>query len=571
MTTETATGTQAQRSRESTDNSWALPLVVLVAGMFMSVLDVTIVNVAVPSISTDLGSSIDDTLWIATAYTLTLGVVVPLSSWLGDRFGLTQVYLVTLLGFGGTSALCGLAWDLNSLIGFRVLQAVSGGILPVITMTMLYRIVPRERIGVAMGMYGLGVVFAPAVGPVLGGWLIEHYDWRLVFFINVPVAIVGAIAGFVTLTRFPRGARHRFDLPGFLTIAYGLSAILLACSEGEDWGWTSYRVLILFVSGALALALFVIIELEVDQPLLDVRIFRYWTFTNSLLVLCILFIGLLSMMFYLPVFMQADQGLTALEAGLRMLPQALVMAVLMPIAGRLYDKIGMRWLAVPGMALAGYGTWLLTDINPDMTEGDVVLWTCVRAAGMGLAMMPVMTGGMAILPQSAVNQGSAWNNVSRQVAGAIGLAAVSAMASIQQTQLLADRSAFITADTLVQHGVQPPTPTGGGNLPGMYGVYQRLELQVLGDAYGDIFLVTAVLCAVGAVLALALPSRPSAKTAAPSQPTPPRRHRPGHHEARTRTRRHPKSSTASRSRDRTRSSARAPAGDPATPDRRARH
>jgi len=519
MTTETAAG--AQRTREPTDNSWALPLVVLVAGMFMSVLDVTIVNVAVPSISTDLGSSIDDTLWIATAYTLTLGVVVPLSSWLGDRFGLTQVYLVTLLGFGGTSALCGLAWDLNSLIGFRVLQAVSGGILPVITMTMLYRIVPRERIGVAMGMYGLGVVFAPAVGPVLGGWLIEHYDWRLVFFINVPVAIVGAVAGFMTLTRFPRGARHRFDLPGFVTIAYGLSAILLACSEGEDWGWTSYRVLILFVSGALSLALFVIIELEVDQPLLDVRIFRYWAFTNSLLVLCILFIGLLSMMFYLPVFMQADQGLTALEAGLRMLPQALVMAVLMPIAGRLYDKIGMRWLAVPGMALAGYGTWLLTGINPDMTEGDVVLWTCVRAAGMGLAMMPVMTGGMAILPQSAVNQGSAWNNVSRQVAGAIGLAAVSAMASIQQTQLLADRSAFITADTLLQYGVQPPTPTGAGNLPGMYGVYRRLELQVLGDAYGDIFLVTAVLCAVGAVLALALPSRPSAKTAAPSHPTPP--------------------------------------------------
>ena len=136
------------------------------------------------------------------------------------------------------------------------------------------------------------------------------------------------------------------------------------------------------------------------------------------------------------------------------------MAVLMPIAGRLYDKIGMRWLAVPGMALAGYGTWLLTDINPDMTEGDVVLWTCVRAAGMGLAMMPVMTGGMAILPQSAVNQGSAWNNVSRQVAGAIGLAAVSAMASIQQAQLLADRSAFITAGNLAHYGCNRPRRPG---------------------------------------------------------------------------------------------------------------
>ena len=344
-----ATATPSAKS-QAPESGWALSLVVLVAGMFMSVLDVTIVNVAVPSISADLGQTTDETLWIATAYTLTLGVVVPLSSWLGDRFGLTQVYLVTLLGFGGTSALCGLAWDLNSLIGFRVLQAVSGGVLPVITMTILYRIVPRDRIGVAMGMYGLGVVFAPAVGPVLGGWLIEHYNWRLVFFINVPVAIVGAIAGHVTLARFPRGPRRAFDLPGFLAIAYGVAAILLACSEGEEWGWTSYGVLILFVSGALALALFVIIELEVDHPLLDVRIFRHWAFTNSMLVLCILYVCLLSMIFYVPVFMQVGQGLTALEAGLRVLPQAMVMAVLMPIAGRLYDKIGMRWLAAPGLA-----------------------------------------------------------------------------------------------------------------------------------------------------------------------------------------------------------------------------
>jgi EmrB/QacA subfamily drug resistance transporter len=516
MTTDDPTS--AGPSRGPADG-WVLPLLVLVAGMFMSVLDVTIVNVAVPSIATDLGSSIADTLWIATAYTLTLGVVVPLSSWLGERLGLTQVYLATLIGFGACSALCGLAWDLNSLIGFRVLQAISGGILPVITMTILYRTVPRDRIGVAMGMYGLGVVVAPAVGPVLGGWLIEHFDWRLVFFINVPVAIVGALAGFVTLQRFPSGPRRRFDLPGFLAIAYGLAAILLASSEGEDWGWTSYRVLALYASGALALAVFVIIELEVDHPLLDVRIFRYWAFTNSLLVSCTLFVGLLSMVFYVPVFLQIGQGLTALEAGLRMLPQALVMAVLMPIAGRLYDKIGMRWLAVPGLALTAYGTWLLTDIGPDMTYGDVVTWTCVRAAGMGLAMMPIMAGGIAVLPMSAVNQGSAWNNASRQVVGALGLAALGAMSTIQQSQLLAGRAAFVSADTMTRYGLQPPTPTGSGNIPAMMGAYQHLQLEVMGEAFGDIFLVTAALCLLGAVLALGLPARPAVGAA----PTPPER------------------------------------------------
>ena len=501
------------------DSGWVLPLLVLVAGMFMSVLDVTIVNVAVPSIATDLGSSIADTLWIATAYTLTLGVVVPLSSWLGERFGLTRVYLVTLIGFGGCSALCGLAWDLNSLIGFRVLQAISGGILPVITMTILYRTVPRDRIGAAMGMYGLGVVVAPAVGPVLGGWLIEHFDWRLVFFINVPVAIAGTLAAFVTLERFPPGPRRRFDLPGFLAIAYGLAAILLASSEGEDWGWTSYRVIALYASGALALAVFVIIELEVDHPLLDVRIFRYLTFTNSLLVSCTLFVGLLSMVFYVPVFMQVGQGLTALDAGLRMLPQALVMAVLMPIAGRLYDKIGMRWLAVPGLALAGYGTWLLRGIGPDMTYANVVTWTCVRAAGMGLAMMPIMTGGIAALPMSALNQGSAWNNAARQVVGALGLAALGAMSTVQQAQLLTGRAGFVSAEAMTHFGVQPPTPTGSGNIPAMMGTYQHLQMQVMGSAFGDIFLVTAALCGIGALLALGLPAHP---TSSPTPTSPPR-------------------------------------------------
>jgi EmrB/QacA subfamily drug resistance transporter len=346
-----------------------------------------------------------------------------------------------------------------------------------------------------MGMYGLGVVVAPAVGPVLGGWIVEHVDWRLVFFANVPVAVVGAIAGYVTLPRFPRGPRRPFDLPGFLAVAYGLAAILLAGSEGEDWGWTSYRVLILFVSGALALALFVIIELEVDHPLLDVRIFRYGAFTNSLVVLCVLYTALLSMVFYVPVYLQEGQGLTALEAGLRMLPQALVMGVLMPVAGRLYDKIGMRWLAVPGLAIAAYGTWLLTDIGPDMTESDIVLWTCVRAVGMAMAMMPIMTGGVATLPMSAVNQGSAWNNVTREVVGAIGLAALGALSVGQQAQMASDRAASMDAGMVAGAGIQLPTASGGGDLAGMYGLYQQLQLQVLGDSYGDIFLVTTVLCA----------------------------------------------------------------------------
>ncbi len=213
---------------------WGLPLLVLIVGMFMSVLDVTIVNVAIPSIQRDLGTTAQDALWIATGYTLTLGVVVPLSSWMGDRFGLTRVYIAALLGFAVCSVLCGLAWDLNSLIAFRVLQAIPGGMLPVVTMTMVYRIVTREKIGAAMGMYGLGIVFAPAIGPVLGGYLVEYQDWRCIFFVNAPVGLVGAVAAAVVLKKIGPAVRRPFDVLGFATIALGLFSILLASSKGED-------------------------------------------------------------------------------------------------------------------------------------------------------------------------------------------------------------------------------------------------------------------------------------------------------------------------------------------------
>src|SRR6476661_3998700 len=228
-------------------------MVVLVTGMFMSVLDVSIVNVAIPTMQRDFGSTTEEIQWVATAYSLALGVIVPVSAWAGDRFGSTRVYNISLLGFAAGSALCGLAWNLNSMIVFRVIQAIPGGVLPVVTLTILYRIVPREKIGAAMGMYGLGIIVAPAVGPTLGGYLVEYVDWRLIFFINVPIGIIGAVAALVWLP-LPKGSKgKKFDFLGFAAIASGLFSLLLALSEGESWGWTSYPVLILFTVGTLCL------------------------------------------------------------------------------------------------------------------------------------------------------------------------------------------------------------------------------------------------------------------------------------------------------------------------------
>ena len=229
---------------------WAVPLLVLIAGMFMSVLDISIVNVAIPTIQNDFGVTTEDVQWIATAYSLALGVVVPVSGWLGDRFGPTRVYIVSLIGFAAGSALCGLAWNLESMIVFRILQAIPGGILPVVTLTILYRIVPREKIGSAMGMYGLGIVVAPGDRPDAG-----RLPGRVR---GLAADLLHQRAGRHRWARSPRscccpgsagGRAGRFDVLGFLTVATGLFSLLLALSEGQDWGWTSYRVLILLTVG----------------------------------------------------------------------------------------------------------------------------------------------------------------------------------------------------------------------------------------------------------------------------------------------------------------------------------
>jgi len=203
MSTETPSAPSVPAPRSS--GPWAVSLIVLVTGMFMSVLDVSIVNVAIPAMQKDFGATTEDIQWVATSYSLALGVIVPASAWLGERIGLKRAYIFSLIGFAAGSALCGLAWDLNSMIAFRILQAVPGGVIPVVALSMLYRIVPREKIGAAMGMYGLGIIVAPAVGPTLGGYLVEYIDWRLIFFINVPIGVVGAIAAVVLLPGF-RGA-----------------------------------------------------------------------------------------------------------------------------------------------------------------------------------------------------------------------------------------------------------------------------------------------------------------------------------------------------------------------------
>jgi EmrB/QacA subfamily drug resistance transporter len=470
--------------------------------MFMSVLDTSIINVAIPTMQKEFGVSTDDIEWVATAYTLCLGVVVPTSAWLGDRLGLKRMYIISLIGFSLFSAMCGMASGLTSMVVFRILQAVPGGVIPVTCLTILYRIVPKEKLGTAMGMYGFGIVVAPGVGPTLGGYLVEYVDWRLIFYINVPIGLAGAAAAFAVLPPLPGAARRTFDLPGFLCVAAGAFALLLAVSEGPQWGWTSYPVLILAASGLDLLALFIVIECQVREPLLNIRVFAHWPFVNSLLLIGILSVGMFATLFYIPLFLQQGRHITAMNTGLTVLPQALVMVVMMPLAGRIFDRIGPRWPAVVGLAMDGVGTLMITNISADVTLYELAVWLMIRSFGIGLAMMPIMAGGISSLPPDIVNAGSAFNTLIQRLSASIGLAALTALATAQQASMMSDRSALLTGTGPTVHPQVLAMQSHG--LGGLIPLWQQLTLEVQAQAYSNVFLVLGAITLVGAALALLL-------------------------------------------------------------------
>ena len=497
---------------DGTTAKWVIPLCVLVIGSFMSVLDTSIVNVAIPHMESDLSADAKDIQWVVTGYTLALGVVVPLTGWLGLRVGQTRLYILAMLGFAAGSALCGLAWSLNSMVAFRILQAVPGGILPVVALTMLYQIVPPDKIGQAMGIYGLGIVVAPAVGPTLGGYLVEYIDWRLIFYINVPIGILGTIAAIAVFPRIRPTSWPRFDGWGFVTIAYGLFALLLAFSEGQDWGWTGYRIMALVVSGVLSLALFVIIELEVESPLIDMRIFSSYAYSLSLILLGVTVTGLFSALYFIPQYLQGVQGLQALDSGLVLVPSALVLVVLMPLAGRVYDAIGPRIPVTIGLLFMAYGSYLLAGMTVDTPRGDIELWTSIRNVGTGLAMMPMITAGVSSLPRRLTSAGSGMNNVMQRVASSVAIAVFTSLDTSKGAQMMADRGSLVSGGAQASPEIAAATAKGPS---GMTGLYTEMSNIVTTQTYANGFFVVALMCAGGALLALTMRNGKNKSAAGP--------------------------------------------------------
>ncbi|WP_169736843.1 DHA2 family efflux MFS transporter permease subunit [Pseudonocardia spinosispora] len=475
-------------------------VLVLTVGTLLPLLDLGVLNVALPVIQQQFGVSVDAAGWVVTASLLALAFVVPAAPWLSDRFGLVRLYVAALVGFAVCSVLCAAAWDLGSLIAFRVLQAVPAGLLPVVTLSILYKIVPASRIGAAMGIFGLGLVVAPAAGPTVGGFLLLHAEWRWAFYLCVGLSVVTAIAARLGLPTLPRAHARSFDWWGYTTISYGLFAVLLAASNGQDWGWASYPTLALFATGLLSLAFFAVIENEVRAPLLDLRTLTRFPYIAAVSTVAAVSLGLFASTLYLPPFVQLGHGLSALDTGVMLLPQAVAMAVVVPLSGIVADRFGPRWPAIVGLVVAAYGTYLLSGLSIDMTKADVIAWTVVRGIGVGLAVMPVVTAGLNSLPYQFIGFGSALLAIVQRVSCALCLAV------LVSGRHVAPPTAPALAPDMAQDELRRLTEQETG----LAGLWWRLLLHVTASTYGDVFLVAAVLTSVAVLLVVRLKkSRPA--------------------------------------------------------------
>lgn len=485
-------------------------LPVIIIGTFMSVMDGTIVNVSLPKMISVFNSSTADAQWIVTAYMLTLGIVMPISGYLGDRFGYKRVYFTSLLIFVIGSFLCGAAWSINSIIIFRVLQALGGGIMQPLGMAILYQNFPRERMGMVLGIWGISMMLAPAIGPTLGGYLVDYLSWRFIFYVNIPIGILNLFMAKARLKETPLIKGHSFDFVGIVTSAIGFFCLLLAFSEGNSHGWTSpYIVFLLFVS-AFSLTIFIYNELHHSEPVLDLRLCKNYVFSISLVVSSIISIGMFAVVFLIPLLLQSILGKSAVLTGLILLPAALASGVVMPVSGKIFDRYGARALVMGGLIILIVTTYMLHGFNAMTPVWLMILLLVVRGFGMGFCFMPSTTAGMNTVPQHLVGRASALSNVIRQIASAFGIAMFSSILANRQTAYLADLMPAINVNSDEYLHLQAEIMSMANGLGiswdsvfAMTGsmIIQRAVKESMVMAIGDCFIVAAGLTVIALVLA----------------------------------------------------------------------
>ena len=408
----------------SLEPKWKV-LISIMFGIFMVILDATIVNIAFPTLRSQFGASLADAQWVLSIYVLALGVTTPVSGFLADRFGIKRMYLLGLSIFTLGSILCGLAPSLGLLIAARALQGFGGGIAQPLGPAQLFRAFPPKEQGTALGLFGIALVVAPALGPILGGWLVDLGIWRVIFFVNVPIGILGVFLGSRFLLDYHVEKRPKFDPFGLLTAVVGFGAVLYAASEAEVYGWTGTTTLLLFGFGLLALTVHAIIELKfIKEPMADLRLFAIPLFLNASMVGYVATVALFGAEFLMPVYLQSFRGRTALEAGFILLGVAATSAFATPLAGRLYDKIGPRMIMLTGFVVLCINTWQLAQIQALTPISEIIFLLAMRGVAIGLTLQTSFVTALSAIPLDRLPRGSSLLNSTRFVVQAVSVAAL---------------------------------------------------------------------------------------------------------------------------------------------------
>ncbi len=404
------------------DYKWRV-LISVIFGLFMVILDTTVVNVAFPTLRAEFNSGLSDSQWIISIYVMALGISTPISAFLAERFGIKRTYILGLAAFVVGSAICGVAPSLPVLVAARALQGLGGGLALPLGTTLLFGAFTVAEQGLAFGVFGIALVVAPALGPILGGLLVDHGDWRWIFFINVPIGILGFILSSLWLRERRAEQAPRFDILGFITSTVGFGAALYAASVAANDGWTSANVLIGFAVGGVSLLLFAIIELFVaKEPLLNLRLFGLPVFTLATVVGWVSVLALFGAEFLLPLYLQTLRGKTAFETGLILLPLALASGVVAPFSGKLYDWIGPRVIAVVGFGLLALNTWQLAQIDATTSINWLLVLLAIRGVALGLTVQLTLVTALSRVPQREVARASSLSNATRQIVQSIGIA-----------------------------------------------------------------------------------------------------------------------------------------------------
>ncbi|TPE46012.1 DHA2 family efflux MFS transporter permease subunit [Pontibacter mangrovi] len=469
---------------------WLITLTVITASL-LELIDTTIVNVAMPQIQGNLGATLEDIAWVVTGYAVANVIILPMSGWLGGRFGRKNYFMASIIIFTVTSFLCGNASNFDELVIFRIIQGLAGGGLLSTAQSILLETWPREQVGTATALFGLGAVVGPTLGPTIGGYITDNYSWPWIFYVNIPVGILAAFATYTFVKATPKeskGSPIDWWGIGLLALAVGSLQTLLEKGESEDWFETGY-IIVLAVLAVLGAILFIWRELSTDHPIVNLKILRHRSFAIGMFTSFVLGFGLYGSMFVFPIFCQNLLGFTAQQTGQLLLPGGLCTIIMMPFVGKMLQRgVPAQFMATVGMLLFFVFSWMLSNSSLASGTGDFFWPLVIRGVGMSLLFVPLTTLAVQDLHGKEIGQGTGLNNMSRQLGGSFGIAALTTLIHVRQgvhrNNLLVNINEYNTAFVQRFNGlVQSFVSKGYTFLDAKTAAYKALEGMVTKQTY----------------------------------------------------------------------------------------